>query len=110
MIMEILLGMHVKVSKGAKIRNRYNQAPHLTQDTNKSYITNLASPTLLTLCMLADFSCIYCRLLTFFKLFLDNFSRTLSDCQTFLDPDQDQQNSLQEYLVMTKVANSKEKN
>ena len=23
-----------KVSKGAKIRNRYNQAPHLTQDTN----------------------------------------------------------------------------
>ena len=28
---EILLG---KVSKGAKIRNRYNQVPHLTQDTN----------------------------------------------------------------------------
>ena len=26
-------GMH-KVSKGAKIRNRYNQVPHLTQDTN----------------------------------------------------------------------------
>ena len=25
--------MH-KVSKGAKIRNRYNQVPHLTQDTN----------------------------------------------------------------------------
>ena len=24
----------VKVSKGAKIRNRYNQAPHPTQDTN----------------------------------------------------------------------------
>ena len=24
----------VKVSKGAKIRNRYNQAPYLTQDTN----------------------------------------------------------------------------
>ena len=24
----------VKVSKGAKIRNRYNQGPHLTQDTN----------------------------------------------------------------------------
>ena len=23
-----------KVSKGAKIRNRYNQIPHLTQDTN----------------------------------------------------------------------------
>ena len=25
---------NVKVSKGAKIRNRYNQVPHLTQDTN----------------------------------------------------------------------------
>ena len=23
-----------KVSKGAKTRNRYNQVPHLTQDTN----------------------------------------------------------------------------
>ena len=30
----------VKVSKGAKIRNRYNQAPHLTQDT-KGKLTNL---------------------------------------------------------------------
>ena len=25
----------VKVSKGAKIRNRYNQVPYLTQDTNR---------------------------------------------------------------------------
>ena len=25
----------VKISKGAKIRNRYNQVPHLTQDTNE---------------------------------------------------------------------------
>ena len=24
----------IKVSKGAKIRNRYTQVPHLTQDTN----------------------------------------------------------------------------
>ena len=24
----------IKVSKGARIRNRYNQVPHLTQDTN----------------------------------------------------------------------------
>ena len=24
----------MKVSKGAKLRNRYNQVPHLTQDTN----------------------------------------------------------------------------
>ena len=28
-----------KVSKGAKIRNRYNEVPHLTQDTNGK-ITN----------------------------------------------------------------------
>ena len=27
-------GYPIKVSKGAKIRNRYNQVPHLTQDTN----------------------------------------------------------------------------
>ena len=26
--------MDIKVSNGAKIRNRYNQVPHLTQDTN----------------------------------------------------------------------------
>ena len=28
------LGPRLKVSKGAKIRNGYNQVPHLTQDTN----------------------------------------------------------------------------
>ena len=27
-------GLREVVSKGAKIRNRYNQVPHLTQDTN----------------------------------------------------------------------------
>ena len=27
-------GTRFQVSKGAKIRNRYNQVPHLTQDTN----------------------------------------------------------------------------
>ena len=26
--------INIKVSKGAKIRSRYNQVPHLTQDTN----------------------------------------------------------------------------
>ena len=26
--------MKIQVSEGAKIRNRYNQIPHLTQDTN----------------------------------------------------------------------------
>ena len=25
---------YIKVSKGAKIKNQYNQVPHLTQDTN----------------------------------------------------------------------------
>ena len=29
---EVLLNRLVKVSKGAKIRNRYNQVPHLTQE------------------------------------------------------------------------------
>ena len=33
-----------KVSKGAKIRNRYNQVPHLTQDTNGT-VTNSQSDT-----------------------------------------------------------------
>ena len=29
-----LVPLDVKVNQGAKIRNRYNQVPHLTQDTN----------------------------------------------------------------------------
>ena len=29
----------IKINKGAKIRNRYNQVPHLTQDTNRK-VTN----------------------------------------------------------------------
>ena len=36
----VLLSHKVKVSKGAKIRNRYNQVPHLTQDTNGKVTTN----------------------------------------------------------------------
>ena len=32
--MDMTLKSRVKVSKGAKIRNRYKQVPHLTQDTN----------------------------------------------------------------------------
>ena len=32
-------GPRSKVSKGGKIRNRYNQVPHLPQDTN-SIVTN----------------------------------------------------------------------
>ena len=30
----------VKVGKGANIRNRYNQVPHLTQDTNGKVTTS----------------------------------------------------------------------
>ena len=29
-----ILNIVIKVSKGAKIRNQYNQVPHLTKDTN----------------------------------------------------------------------------
>ena len=29
-----MLSLSYKISKGAEIRNRYNQVPHLTQDTN----------------------------------------------------------------------------
>ena len=31
---------HINVRKWAKIRNRYNQAPHLTQDTNGKVTTS----------------------------------------------------------------------
>ena len=31
--------IYIKVGKGAKIRNRYNQVPHLTQDANEK-VTN----------------------------------------------------------------------
>ena len=33
-------GLVRKVSKGANIRNRYNQVPHLTQDTNGKVINS----------------------------------------------------------------------
>ena len=35
-----LLSSHVKSRKRANIRNRYNQAPHLTQDTNGKVTTS----------------------------------------------------------------------
>ena len=34
----ILASLLEKVSKGAKIRNRYNQVPRLAQDTNEKVI------------------------------------------------------------------------
>ena len=38
--MNLIMDNFLKVSKSAKIRNRYNQVPHLTQDTNGK-VTNL---------------------------------------------------------------------
>ena len=35
-----VINIRTKVITGAKIRNRYNQVPHLTQDTNGK-VTNL---------------------------------------------------------------------
>ena len=37
-------GSGVKVSKVAKIRNRYNQVPHLTQDTNGKVTNSQKTP------------------------------------------------------------------
>ena len=37
-------GMYIKVNKGAKITNRYNQVPHLIQDGNGK-VTNSQSDT-----------------------------------------------------------------
>ena len=34
----------LKVSKGAKIRNRYNQVPHPTQDTNGKVTNSQQTP------------------------------------------------------------------
>ena len=36
--------MLIKVSNGAKIRNRYNQVPHLTQDTNGKVTNSQKTP------------------------------------------------------------------
>ena len=37
-------GSDLKVSNGAKIRNRYNQVPHLTQDTNGKVTNSQKTP------------------------------------------------------------------
>ena len=34
----------IKVNNGAKIRNRYNQVPHLTQDTNGKVTNSQKTP------------------------------------------------------------------
>ena len=38
------LAINSKVSNGAKIRNRYNQVPHLTQDTNGKVTNSQKTP------------------------------------------------------------------
>ena len=56
----------IKVSKGAKIGNRYNQVPHLTQDTNGKvtnsqldtktvFMPNLTEHEILIMCKLLAF-------------------------------------------------------
>ena len=40
-----MFGAILKVSKGSKIRNRYNQVPHLTQDTNGKVTNSLLDTT-----------------------------------------------------------------
>ena len=40
-----MFGAILEVSKGAKIRNRYNQVPHLTQDTNGKRTNSLLDTT-----------------------------------------------------------------
>ena len=43
-IMNEIVFLRSKVSKGAKIRNRYNQVPHLTQDTNGKVTNSQKTP------------------------------------------------------------------
>ena len=40
----LLQAIFVKASKVAKIRNRYNQVPHLTQDTNGKVTNSQKTP------------------------------------------------------------------
>ena len=41
---EYPISVILKVSNGAKIRNRYNQVPHLTQDTNGKVTNSQKTP------------------------------------------------------------------
>ena len=43
-ICEKIVHFMIKVSNGAKIRNRYNQVPHLTQDTNGKVTNSQKTP------------------------------------------------------------------
>ena len=41
---DMVIDYNIKVSKVAKIRNRYNQVPHLTQDTNGKVTNSQKTP------------------------------------------------------------------
>ena len=43
-LVTLTLTLTSKVSNGAKIRNRYNQVPHLTQDTNGKVTNSQKTP------------------------------------------------------------------
>ena len=44
MLRQLCSGKTIKVNKVAKIRNRYNQVPHLTQDTNGKVTNSQKTP------------------------------------------------------------------
>ena len=44
MLYVVTVSMTSEVSDGAKIRNRYNQVPHLTQDTNGKVTNSQKTP------------------------------------------------------------------
>ena len=45
LLVDSLCAYEIKVSKGAKIMNRYNQVPHQTQDTNGKVINSQLDTT-----------------------------------------------------------------
>ena len=50
----------IKVSKGAKIRNRYNQVPHLTQVTNGKVTNSIMQDLLLILVLVRQQNFLNC--------------------------------------------------
>ena len=86
----LLLYLISKVSKGAKIRNRYNQVPHLTQDTNGK-VTNSQLDTTKESHEVSPFPAGNNR-----QLFAaDDFSRRHFQMQFFLGPLRVKKNSYQ---------------
>ena len=96
------------------------QLKHYTSEPLCSYFDKLRKNNIhsLTLCMLGNFSCFCCRLLTFFSklTFSKNFFRNTIRVSNGLDPDQDRHsvgpdlspNSLQRLSTDDKAAASKQ--